>query len=944
MKSSGKFERALLKRMVQALQPDFAAVVCGPGDALVFAAEPSEQKRKPNPKVVGKVVESGEPFSESNKTLGILAVPYLDGEGAVDGVMYLEVKAPRRLKNIDYAILQKLRKQIEERANSQKRTSQPSGQSLERAQKSARATLDIILRVLKPERASIFARNDGNLTSLAAQEQRGEPFTPAPGITGEMLESLISLKRASFLHDAQSEEEWNDLGVSQPPPGESRSVACCPLKAANGSIQGLILLDSPTVPDLFDGSELLILERLAGSLENELAWLLNANSNSETGPEESGLPSLELIEPESVPEPLELSEPTTEFDSEPEPEPEPSPDLEPEPVLELEREPKASPRSDEFDDYPDDDLESLLDVVGSYFTKADQEKKESQAVEPESTEQFLGIAETLPYKPDSGKSLTFSEIAANDPQSLFPSDDASETATEESDDSDVITVERELEEEISNLEALLDTTEDLIPPVGADEDMLARDREKLEEATSDSTIEVTLEAAIALRDAMRKEKEELNAPTEDDESEEPSEETEPQIEDEDSEPIAESGHPPDRHQDVSSWNEEPPPTPEELVASLTLADLEPDDSLTLDSSEEQPLEPENEEPTPLPAESLSFGDFENDDPLANFPEIEPSLEIEPLEELEPEPELLPEPSPKPVLQTEILPEPTYPAEFEPAPESEPEPTLFPESQIEPESVAKAEPIPEPVAEPEPEPEVDSFEADSAESLFLSPELPQSVQDISSKLDKLQEEPSEPDILQNLLKSESPLQKKKPLPDDDILKSLLKPDPPRPPSTAQEDSLNESDTDEGATHDFPSEETVARAPQTGSQDPSRKSAKPSFIKRAWKFFWPFGGDENTYLTPVTISGEVFVEGEDLNANDPIEVILFFPSQNMRVVLQLKEQETQYFYSGNFTGDEPPLVSVRVQKKGYFPAKISRVKLFASEDGFKAELNPIELLSR
>ena len=168
MKSSGKFERALLKRMVQALQPDFAAVVCGPGDAVVFAAEPAEQKRKPNPKVVGRVVESGEPFSESNKELGILAVPYLDGGGAVDGVMYLEVKAPRRLKNIDYAILQKLRKQIEERTNHQKRP-QPAGQSLDKAKKSARATLDIILRVLKPERASIFARHDGNLTSLAAQ-------------------------------------------------------------------------------------------------------------------------------------------------------------------------------------------------------------------------------------------------------------------------------------------------------------------------------------------------------------------------------------------------------------------------------------------------------------------------------------------------------------------------------------------------------------------------------------------------------------------------------------------------------------------------------------------------------------------------------------------------------------------------------------------------------
>ena len=933
MKSSGKFERALLKRMVQALQPDFAAVVCGPGDAVVFAAEPAEQKRKPNPKVVGRVVESGEPFSESNKELGILAVPYLDGGGAVDGVMYLEVKAPRRLKNIDYAILQKLRKQIEERTNHQKRP-QPAGQSLDKAKKSARATLDIILRVLKPERASIFARHDGNLTSLAAQRQKGEPFTPAPGITNVMLESLIGLKRASFLQDAQAEEEWRELGIEQPPPGESRSVACCPLKASNGSVQGLILLDSPTTPNLFDGSELLILERLAGSLENELAWLLSIDGPNEATDAESTLPSLESMEPESVPEPIEFSEPATEIEpaTQLEPDTEQALDSEPtsppsgEPVLELERELEASPQPNEFEDYPDDDLESLLDVVGSYFTKADQEKKEAEALQAEKTEKAFAIPETPPYQPDSGDSLSFSEIAANDPQSLFPNDDASETAAQESDDSDVITVERELEEEISSLEALLDTTEDLIPPVDIDEDMLARDREALEEMTSDSTIEVTLEAAIALRDAMRKEKEELNSPS-DEESEESLEEVKP---------AGMSFEPPDRHQEVSSWGEDRTPTPEELIASLTPADLEPEEF-------------EDGEQMVPQADDTLFGDFETDDPLADFPEMEPSLQVESLAQLEPDLESVSPSSVQPAPHNHEDVDPETNMETATAPELKP--TLPTESLVEPEPVAEPHSLDPGVgsrSDEEPsreiEPEFESSEADSAEALFLSPDLPHSVQDISAKLGKLKEEPSEPDILQNLLKSESPLQKKKPLPDDDILKSLLKPDPPQAPSKPDESSTAAPELEEEDSYDFPSEETVARAPQTGSTDPGRKKSKPSFIKRAWKFFWPFQGDDTTYLTPVTISGEVFVEGEDLNSHDPVEVILFFPSQNMRVVLQLKDQETQYFYSGNFAGDEPPLVSVRVQKKGYFPAKISRVKLFASEDGFKAELNPIELLSR
>ena len=390
------------------------------------------------------------------------------------------------------------------------------------------------------------------------------------------------------------------------------------------------------------------------------------------------------------------------------------------------------------------------------------------------------------------------------------------------------------------------------------------------------------------------------------------------------------------------------------MASLSFADLEPDDALSIEASDEQEQLPESEDEIPSaepPLEDLAFGDFEADDPLADFPEIEPSIESEPSIELEPAPELepasesqpsleiepsleveaeqdfLPEPGPVPVLQTDSIPEPAFPTEFEPEPE------------------VNLDPVEE--AHPEPQPAIEVTEADSAESLFASPEVPQSVEEISSKLGKLKEEPSQPDILQNLLKSESPLQKKKPLPDDDILKSLLKPNPPRTQTQQSEPEkapAADIDPDDEEPYDFPSEETVSRAPQSGSTDPTRKASKPSFIKRAWKFFWPFGGDENNYLTPVTISGEVFIEGEDANSTDPVEVILFFPSQNMRVVLQLKDQETQYFYSGNFAGNEPPLVSVRVQKKGYFPAKISRVKLLASEDGFKAELNPIELLSR
>ena len=124
VKNKVEFEKALLERLVKSLRPDFAAVVCGPDDALIYSLESGQTSRKPDPGIVERVLEAKEPVAESTERHGRLAVPYLDESDNVKGVMYIEVDSPRRLKKIDLAILERLREQIEARLkNSQRRGS-----------------------------------------------------------------------------------------------------------------------------------------------------------------------------------------------------------------------------------------------------------------------------------------------------------------------------------------------------------------------------------------------------------------------------------------------------------------------------------------------------------------------------------------------------------------------------------------------------------------------------------------------------------------------------------------------------------------------------------------------------------------------------------------------------------------------------------------------------
>ncbi len=859
MKNRVEFEKALLDRVVKSLRPDFAAVVCGPEESLTFSADPGQTNRKPDPGIVERVLESKESVAESNERRGCLAVPYLDESDNVQGVMYIEVDAPRRLKKIDLAILERLRDQIEARL----RASQRKGSLRESeagAQKVTEATLDIILRVLKPPRAVVLAMVEGKLKALDARVRGGEKFSAKKSLDFGLLKSLMERGEPTHLADALAPETLELLNLSEVR-GDSRAVVCSPLRNSENEVRGLVFLDSTSETGLFDGSELLILERLAQSLESELAWVLNEDG-------------------EFLHEPAE--DPDGEYRSK-----------------------FGGDTIDAAELYP---ISQLLALSDDYSVP---EKVSEPEPEPESLSIELNREEESDWTDFESDWPEF-EVANSESE-----------AERESDSLEVVTLEREME-----------TTEDIVQAVLPEED----------------------EATFLVQ--------ELDAPgvlfeVESSEDEMPSALFEEELPDEDGTPVV----PPD--EELPQEDETPEALPDE--------EWPPEDE-TPDALLDEELPEEDETPDALFDEEFPV---EDEVPSALLDEELPEQEEAPvallLEESSGEDE-----DPSVLIDEDSLEEdealgPGFdeePAEEDAAPledDGEPE-HLSEEESVEPESVDDDEPevpaledlftltdepsfkleqpAPEPLREFRPE-KMRPLSADSAEALFEAAEVPADVDDMSAKIEEAKASlASEPEVLSDLMSSAKPLAPKKALPDDDILRSLLKEEPSEDGSieeSAVEPPADRFDSDERQKPPGKGSPSETSAGKTRVKRGAAEERKPSFVKRAWRFFWPFGRKDGGYLTPVTISGEIFLDGKVSN-DAPVEVILFFPDQNMRVTLQLIDEETEYFYSGNFGGEEPPQVSLRVQKKGYFPTKIPRIRLHQSDDGFQAEINPIELLSR
>jgi hypothetical protein len=930
--SSENFVSAVLDRIVQALEPDFAAVVCGPGESVVFNVNPAEQDKKPNPQVVEKVLESAQPAAKTTSQGSALAVPYLDRSDNVEGVLYIEVSPPRRLKKTDLAILQRLRGQIESRHDF-KIWKQTLGVKEEAARKVALTTLDIILKVLKPPRACVFAVVGGKLKALGARESGGDNFSAAESIDPVLIHALMRSGSPTHLQDALSAEARDRLDLFESK-GESRSVACCPLRNSSQVVKGLVFLDSPTQTDHFDGSELLILERLAQSLETELAWVLDGDTGDEDPPESvfgrpsfpdltnSGLHSLfagDTIDASELFDESELAALAKGSKTE-----EPAP-IEPEdeprrPVIhssEPEDESGESGESDLFGPEPADEREES----GLFGSETEDGTEEPALFSPEQEDES-GESSAL-FDPEQE-----GETDEPDPFESEQDDESGESSAlfdpETEGETDDPTHSPETEDETEESAFFDSDTE-----VEADEPAFSSEPEDAEESDFfDSQTEVGAdEPAFSPEQADDTEESDFFDSAE-------AEADEQAFRPEQADDTEES----DFFDSAEAEADEQAFRPEQADDTE-----EPDffDSETEVEADEQAFSPEQAddsgEETDESAHFEAEQDDEIDDPVPSAPEQKD--------------------------------ETGGPTPFEPEPEDEPGNSVLGEAQREEESdvsdvvtlereefpddpdtmeslselVATTEDTVPPVLEKSGKSLSDLFSV--AEEPYFSLEQPNREQtsetpsvDWSEVDSELEAQPVLRSGSQSEFEAETQFEPHIEEPtdpiliDDDILRSLLEPEPEPEPEPDYSDSTDEWE-----------EETRSTKQQKPSSLSGKPSSKPSVAKRIWRFIWPFGAKDDQYLTAVSISGEVFLDGNVQN-EEPIEVILFFPQQDMRVVLRLRGEETEYFFSGNFAGSEPPQVSLRVQKKGYFPAKIPRIRLRESENGLEAELNPIELLSR
>lgn len=876
MSHTYKVERTFLERMVEALQPDFAAIVCGPADTVVFAAYSEDKNKKPNPDIVEKVLESARPAGEMTLEGTTLAVPYFDGSKAVAGILYIEVYPPRRLKRADLATMQDLQQKIESehRYSIRKQTLEAKEEA---ARKVALGHVDIILKVLNPPRASVFAVVDGKLKAIASQESSGKRFPAVESLNPLLIQALMRSGKSDHLADALCTEAAKHLGLPEPA-GESRSVACCPLRDSNQEVKGLVFLDSITETHLFNGSELPILERLARSLESELSWVLDGDTGLAVDENELDSPSFQemygggllslfagdTIDARELYSALELAG----LEKEPE-NPESSPAVQ-------EEEPDLSGASTLFPEQ--------TELNESTLPAATQRSAEGSSFSPEDDDE--------PYEP-----------ALFDPDEFDPEEsDADYPGPEEPDE---VSAEVEVREH------------PVLPTIDSQEE-----------------VEDSLEDLYSLNPEPLFSTEHLSiASTSTNWSEEKADWPEAESETW-SEPLA---------------TQEPGAQFEPLAGAESDADFEP---LATGESETD-FEILQAAESQAAFEPLSVTEPETD--FKSLAAEEPEVDFEPLATTESETDI--EPLERAAVETfdatraEVGFEPLV--AMEPESDFEPLAATEPESDFDPFATRQMEPELEPPATTEPEPTAELELTDSAEALFHdtddsehllepivdAPPPAAAYQNPEAEAQDLDREP--PDSNERFEEWEESLAQ---LEVDEQSGEFLSFEEAEDIEYSEE-IHHYDDTDPYQDHPLSVDHDDLPEVAPSSAEPVAKESsqsKPSFIKRAWKSLWKFGSDEGTYLTPVTITGEVFVDGK-IDNDEPIEVILFFPEQDMRVILQLTGEDTEYFFSGNFSGREPPRVSLRVQKTGYFPAKLPRIRLHETESGFMAELNPIELLS-
>jgi len=361
---------------------------------------------------------------------------------------------------------------------------------------------------------------------------------------------------------------------------------------------------------------------------------------------------------------------------------------------------------------------------------------------------------------------------------------------------------------------------------------------------------------------------------------------------------------------------------------------------------------------------------ESDRPEEAVPAPEPGLEPE-LETIpasldedffsgigDSEVELEPEPAPQPQWDSGPKTEPeaeerearepeARPKESEPAPEPEPipanrtetetetEPVQVPETQWEPKPEPHEEPgphlrpVPPRTSQPEltPEPELEPVEEGaSAAQLFPEPDpvdakppqedilarlLSKTPEELLAEAEEMEEEvPETPPFLDTWEETGEPIAKSKPAP-----------------------------TRVAPAHEL--EEVVPIEPREVEEE------KVSWFGRLKRALWPFGRREikgPTIDGLIVVYGAVYLDGKPPDES-PLEICLVFRERGMKVLLSVsvRGDSARYEYCGAYSRTAPEELTIVITKKGYFPVKLSRVRLKdQGDDVLEAEIQGVTLL--
>ena len=913
-----ELERSLLNRIVQTITPDAAAIVDGAGRRVVV----SEGLEDDEPKwsALARVVETGGAISETNLARSILAVPFKRGAEEIEGIMYVEVLAPRRLKHRDLAILQELRRRAEKRLLPRRRGRRNlQRKRLLEAKRSAISTLNIITRVLKPERAVVLVKIDDEPVVLSSQGLVNDDSLEDTDISKELLEHLWEQGEPVYFADAQQELDPAEF----PEIAEYRikSVAAVPLLDHNGDCQGLVYLDSRNVPKRFLAPQLSILSRFTDSLRQELMWLLDEEESMGGGASAVSVPEEVADHSDSIPPFARRGDAMAS--SEEEMAAEDSDDD----VITVEESKEAGVQELGLDPGSEATLEdeipavSLLDELDELDELRREPSESTIEVAPERAALLRKLAKDALSDDDADDplvSLIEPDLEEEDQEALperFEFSNSFEQMIEaqlqervvDSPESDEVADEAEMEEP-EPVEAKAESeskegTDGRGPefeefdypndqPLSFPE---PEEEEIVEEVEPEGAIELEPEEVEVVVEPEKIEKlsdfqlqalsllEAVEA--EDARVVEPGREKAIELESE-SDSVGDE-----------EWDYMPPPTTEPEVFSPVDAeddfDEEQEGEDLLSFLEHEALEPSmpvlEEEPEP---------DQEPEPEVEEAPEVElePEQAVEFEEELEPEVALEPEP--------EEEPEPEPVLELEPEPEMEPEPEVeeAPEVELEPEQAFEFEEEPEP--EPEPEPAFESEEHDPP------PPFAKTIEVVEFPLPELPEEA--PEETREI--------------EPEVHTLHIRPEPSR-----------ESEAVTTALTRYPES-----APATAL--PAKPKKELSLWQKIWLAIWPWARKEETeYVNLLTVRGRVSLEG-DVDPSTMTRITLRFAKPRMSVTLELTGSETEYIYHAGFKDETTPVFNLVVEREGYSPVKLSKVKVVSDEDGFTADVSEITLLPK